>query len=142
MDNYLIFNALYNNNYQDVIYLLNNNVNSNCQNEYGYTPLMVACINGNIQIVDVLLIYGVNPNVRNNKGQTALMIAIYNGHVDIMMRLINNNNINLDILDNHNNKAVDYYNKSNNVTIKNTMVIPFMNQNIITYVDKNNAYIN
>jgi ankyrin repeat protein len=51
MDNYLIFNALYNNNYQDVIYILNNYVNPNCQNEYGYTPLMVACINGNIQIV-------------------------------------------------------------------------------------------
>lgn len=141
MDNYLIFNALYNNNYQDVIYILNNYVNPNCQNEYGYTPLMVACINGNIQIVDVLLMYDVNLNIRNNKGQSALMIAIYNGHVDIMMRLINNN-INLDIIDNHNNKAVDYYNKSNNVIIKNTIVIPFMNQNIISYVDKNNAYFN
>ena len=56
--------------------------------EYGETPLTLACANGDAALVEKLLKAGANPNDARWDGETALMIAASSGSVDGRSQLI------------------------------------------------------
>src|SRR5437667_6171488 len=53
--------------------LITAGANVKVANDYGMTPLTLACINGSPAMVDVLLKAGADPNTVFSEGETALM---------------------------------------------------------------------
>ena len=60
----------------------------NAANEYGATPLFLACTNGSERIVDALLKAGANPNTRFQSGETPLMTAARTGRIEAINALL------------------------------------------------------
>ena len=60
----------------------------NTQNEFGYTPLMIASILGQTEIANLLIQRGADIDARDNGGDTAVMYASNFGHTDTVILLI------------------------------------------------------
>jgi len=63
--------------------------NLNDRDEFGYTPLHLACDRGNIANVKILLEGGADPGLRDEDGLTALQLAQIAGHTEIVPLLSN-----------------------------------------------------
>lgn len=122
--------AAANNNYADFqhwVYLAHN---IDIQNENGITALMFASRNGNIDMVNTLIGYGANLNIQNHRNETALIDAIVYGHAHIMLNLIRRG-ADVHIISDNSMTAIDHYNQSNNVAIRNVIIrVDNVNQNI------------
>lgn len=68
--------------------MLNNHFNINHQDEYLWTPLMMAADIGDLTTTRLLLKQGADVNLTNNEGSTALMLAARDGHIEIIRSLI------------------------------------------------------
>ncbi|KAH1711770.1 hypothetical protein KXX40_008812, partial [Aspergillus fumigatus] len=67
------------------------------------TPLVYAVIHGSTVVVDVLLARRhINVNFQNKKGECALWWAAYLGHTDILERLLQRDDIEVDTADQEN----------------------------------------
>ena len=67
--------------------------NVNAANDYGATPLMLACVNGSAGMVDKLLKSGANPNSSvltgaRQPGETVLMRCAHTGNVETVKLLL------------------------------------------------------
>ena len=62
--------------------------NVNAADEYGETPLTLACANGDVPLVESLLKAGADPKVARWNGETALMIAAGAGSVEEVKLLL------------------------------------------------------
>ena len=69
--------------------LIGTGADVNVTNDYGVTPLYLACTNGSADVVARLLDAGADPEART-AGETALMTAVRTGSVDIVEVLIAN----------------------------------------------------
>ena len=69
--------------------LINAGADASVTNDYGVTPLYLACTNGSAEVVAPLLDAGADPEART-AGETALMTAVRTGSVDIVELLIAN----------------------------------------------------
>ena len=64
-------------------------LNINCQDEGGYTPLSGACHAGQIGIVEYLLsMKEIDPNKPSNDGATPFFIACWNGYKEVVSLLL------------------------------------------------------
>ena len=73
----------------EVMEHLRNGADPNGGGEDGFTPLMTACEAGHEAVVDVLLSHGAcQINKRNSYGQTALCLAAINGRTAVVLRLL------------------------------------------------------
>jgi ankyrin repeat protein len=63
---------------------------SDCDDEYGMTPLDIAVTDGNIDTVKLLISQGADVNVRDSDGNTPLHIAAEYGYINIAKLLISN----------------------------------------------------
>lgn len=68
--------------------LLERGANPNAADQYGVSPLTLACVNGNANIVDRLLRAGADPNSASPGGETALMTASRTGSVAAIKMLV------------------------------------------------------
>ena len=68
--------------------LMDNGVDVNTKDDYGFTPISYAALKGHDGIVDLLIENGAIVDVRNNWGGTALAQAVYFGHIEIAKTLI------------------------------------------------------
>jgi uncharacterized protein len=68
--------------------LLGAGADAKATNQFGVTPLSLACTNGNGEMVELLLIAGTDPNTTLPGGETALMIAARTGKVAPMKALL------------------------------------------------------
>ena len=59
----------------------------NAANDYGVTPLSLACVNGNPAMVAALLKAGANPNAAGSTGETPLMTAARTGVLAVVEAL-------------------------------------------------------
>jgi ankyrin repeat protein len=64
------------------------NVEINRMDEFGETPLILACQNKYKDIVDLLLKNGANPNLKNKNQDTPLNIACASGDIPIVQLLL------------------------------------------------------
>ncbi|XP_022779967.1 ankyrin repeat and sterile alpha motif domain-containing protein 1B-like isoform X3 [Stylophora pistillata] len=69
--------------------LMSRTVNSNHQDELGYTPLHYAALNGHRSSAELLLKYDASTNIPDNSGNFPLHLAAWNGHADVARVLIN-----------------------------------------------------
>ena len=69
---------------QVVLCYLQDGIDVNMQNEYGQTPLFVACWKGNAVIVQCLLEYGADLTICANGGGTCFGVAKRWGRVDVL----------------------------------------------------------
>jgi ankyrin repeat protein len=60
---------------------LDNGLNPNLVNRFGWTLLMLAAIEGNTRIGEILFANGATINAANDGGDTALSLAAHAGHV-------------------------------------------------------------
>lgn len=79
--------AAYTNQLEAASLLIGTGAKVNVANEYGVTPLSMACTNGNAAIVAVLVKAGANLETRTS-GETALMTAVRTGAVDVVKLLL------------------------------------------------------
>lgn len=70
-------------------FLIGDNINIDCQNDFGITPLMEATRSGHKDIVSYLLKQGANPNIKAKNGESALIWAVDVEEIDIVNLLIN-----------------------------------------------------
>ncbi len=75
-------------NFSTVRALLDQGVNANARDDYGWTPLMWAAKYGHKEIVELLLNKNVDIDAKDNNGYTALMFATMSGHKDVVELLI------------------------------------------------------
>ncbi|CAG5132947.1 unnamed protein product [Candidula unifasciata] len=68
--------------------LLTKGVNVNCQDYFGWTPLMVAAKQGNDEIVQYLLKHGCDHTVSSLDGHTAVTLARLGGHEHIVATIL------------------------------------------------------
>jgi uncharacterized protein len=78
------------NNEQVTEYLLQSGADANLANDFGITPLYLACENRNFSIINSLLRAGANPNAATWAGETVLMTCARTGNVDGINALITN----------------------------------------------------
>ena len=79
----------------------------NVANEWGATPLHLACQSQAGAIADMLLKGGADINARDNQGITPLMVAAGNGAADLLYMLLENK-AEMDIADNDGRTALMY----------------------------------
>src|SRR5580700_11005245 len=68
--------------------LLERGASANAVDQYGVSPLMLACVNGNASVVERLLKAGADPNSASPGGETALMTASRTGSAAAIKILI------------------------------------------------------
>ena len=68
--------------------LIARNTEVNCQDEKGYTPLIIACYNNQYDAAKLLLEAGANVNAQDFGGNTALMGVAFKGYPEIAELLI------------------------------------------------------
>src|SRR6266481_3866317 len=68
--------------------LIRAGANTNAANEYGITPLSLACTNGSALMVEKLLTAGANPNATLPTGETALMTCSWTGNAEAVKLLL------------------------------------------------------
>lgn len=68
--------------------LLRAGADVNCQNEYGFTPLIEASSNGDLVTVHQLLVVGAHVNDRDSNGYSVLMWACDGCHLEIIKLLL------------------------------------------------------
>lgn len=71
--------AVYRDDTDTVIDLINRGMDVNSVDPAGNTLLHVAARNGNVRLLEILLKGKANPNARNRVGDSPLMLAAYNG---------------------------------------------------------------
>jgi hypothetical protein len=85
-----LLEASKNGNLEEVKKAINNGANINAKNNYGATPLHLACYNGYLEIVECLVENKAEINAKNNDGYPPLHLACDKGHLDIVKYLIKN----------------------------------------------------
>lgn len=65
----------------------NSNADLNAKDEFGYTPLHLACDRGNLPIVELLLAKGVDTSIKDPDDFEAVELARIAGHDDIVATL-------------------------------------------------------
>jgi len=87
-----IFDAIESNDFKKIENLIKKEkININKTDEYGNTPLILACLKSNIKIVELLIAHDANPNIPDKKVLSALFWAFHN-------YIMNNNKNNLAII--------------------------------------------
>ena len=71
-----------------VVVNIDDNLQIDSQNEWGWTKLMGAAIEGDIEKVSELLNKGANPNIAGEDGRSPLMAASWNKHYEVVEALI------------------------------------------------------
>jgi hypothetical protein len=82
------FRAVVSSSVQLVIIYLNAGVNVDIQNEYGQTPLYIACLKGSVDVVRWLLHFGADVSINANGGSSCYSVARRFGRVDVMELLL------------------------------------------------------
>lgn len=67
----------------------NRNVNVNCRNTHGYTPLMTACSFDHSEVAKFLLENGADPTMDKNSLKP-IMLACRNGNLEIVQKIFSN----------------------------------------------------
>lgn len=98
--NELILSASKEGQIQEIAKAINAGANINTTDEYGKTPLHVACKKGHLEVVKWLVAEGANLECETANGSTAFLIAALNGESDVVRFLMD---------------EVDQINSSNNV---------------------------
>ena len=79
-----LFRAVASSSVQLVIAYLDAGIDVNLQNEYGQTPLYIACWKASTDIVEWLLHFGADPNIFANGGSFCYDVASRSGRVDVL----------------------------------------------------------
>jgi ankyrin repeat protein len=82
------FKAVSSSSIQLVIIYLNAGIDVDMKNEYGQTPLYIACWKGSIEIVRWLLYFGADVSINANGGSSCHDVARIFGRVDVMELLM------------------------------------------------------
>ena len=92
---------------QIVKLLLDDGVDVNMQNRYGYTALSTASDKGHRDIVQLLLgVEGIDVNMQNSSGDTALTLASAKGHRDIVQLLLGVEGIDVNVKNRYGDTAL------------------------------------
>ena len=75
-----IFVNIINNDIQSLKNYINSGHDLNIENNYGYTPLMYACVYNKIEVIELLLKHGVDVNKQTIYRETALFFAYAHGN--------------------------------------------------------------
>jgi ankyrin repeat protein len=111
-----LFDAAEENNMPEVRRLLRAGADVNGKDNYGSTPLIVACEKGHVQVVQVLRENGVDIEATTGLlGMTALHFACHNGHLAAVNELVSPNDINgtTSVLGKRNRQGVNIEAKDN-----------------------------
>ncbi len=76
--------------YEGVAKLLSSGAPVDIIDEYGFTPLINACIRNRLDMVQLLIKYGANVNLVDMGGSTALLWAVDNNNTEISALLLKN----------------------------------------------------
>ena len=101
-----IFMASKGGNLDSVKYLINGGANINLKNSDGNTALTIAAYHGYAYILDYLLKKGAQIDIVNHESRTALMIAVNHHHVKCVARLLQRQNISIELEDSHGQTAL------------------------------------
>ena len=102
-----LLNAYENGDMGAVQYLLEHGANVNSMNQFGQTPLMLACMENRLTIVQLLLDNGSDIHAREESGATSLMLACKVGHCQVTQYLLKRG-ANVDIVD-HDSRTPLFY---------------------------------
>ena len=72
-----------------VVVNINDSLQIDSRNEWGWTKIMSAAIEGNLERVNELLALGANPNIAGEDGRSPLMAASWNKHYEVVESLVN-----------------------------------------------------
>ena len=114
-----IYNIIFSNDINQLIFFLKSGKNPNVSNNLGETPLFICVKLDNMKALNILLKYGANINFQNNDGNSPLHIAIDKNKENIINLLLEN-------------KAdPNLINKTNFQTPFHLAIINKVNQNIL-----------
>ena len=85
-----IYNIIFSNDINQLIFFLKSGKNPNVSNNLGETPLFICVKLDNMKALNILLKYGANINFQNNDGNSPLHIAIDKNKENIINLLLEN----------------------------------------------------
>jgi ankyrin repeat protein len=110
--NYKLLDYSKNGNLNGVIECIKNGADVNCEDNDGWTPLILSSFYGHLEIVKILIENGGNVNCKSNYGNTPLMESSYSGHLEIVKLLIENGT-DWNIKNKYNNDFMYYLSEEN-----------------------------
>ena len=72
----------------DAVGLIDQGADLHAKDNYGCTPLHLACVNGHAEVVKALLEKGADVHAKDSHGMTPLHYACMNGHAEVVKALL------------------------------------------------------
>jgi len=101
---------------------INLNFESIFNNGSSDTPLIAASSHGLLDVVDALLAKGADVNITDSDGNSALMRACLNSKQDVALKLLNQPNIDIHLINTQDDSAESLCSDNNLVDVKNKII--------------------
>lgn len=131
-----LMEAVYEENFPLVTFLIKIGVDVNKVNKKGHSALTIAAASGYLDIIKLLLKKNADINLQDNKGETPLMVAVKAGYLEVVEFLLDQDKILIDLQNKEGNTALMEAARCGRSEIVKLLIVKGANQSFINQSGK------